>query len=380
MTEQKKRWNQPRRRRIRKWIVRSIFGFILAISLLPLIGGIVACRVFNPADVAPHEPRDRAITDDIENYYRSEDQSYLTVPEWYIVFNADEFGYFLKEGRTSQFPWFKAIYQFWQTYYAVCGQTADDYPYNWRYQQILLIIGPSFTIENSVRALYAKTISLAAEWTNFSGPTEEEIFYQQVQEEYGASLHTVPWFKFPFPERLQALWKETSLIGRGPIRKWERKLAISTEYLIKSGYGYFINKGAEASFGEIPLETFLWVDGFNEAMLESQADLKLYKTLENGEAIVSVPRYEQFTIVVPELAAAGLEFVEIAGNDGIVMAILVPQAWEYDLAAGDVFLEQTYLSKPELKRLVVTVPVNELHTILFEIKTQGLILEHLYDY
>jgi hypothetical protein len=115
-------------------------------------------------------------------------------------------------------------------------------------------------------------------------------------------------------------------------------------------------------------------------MLESQADLKLYKTLENGEAIVSVPRYEQFTIVVPELAAAGLEFVEIAGNDGIVMAILVPQAWEYDLAAGDVFLEQTYLSKPELKRLVVTVPVNELHTILLGIKTQGLILEHLYDY
>ncbi|MFK7800570.1 MAG: hypothetical protein AB8G95_02965 [Anaerolineae bacterium] len=375
MTEKKKR-----RTKIRKWIVRSILGFVLAISFLPLIGGVIACRVLNPADVERAEPHDRSVTDDIENYYRGEDQSYLTVPEWYIVFNADEFGFFLKEGRTSQFPWFKAIYQFWETYYAVCGQTADEYPFNWRYQQILLIIGPSFTLENSVRALYAKTFSFAAEWTNFSGPTEEEIFYQQTQAEYGAFLHTVPWFNFPFQERRQELWSETSVIGPAPIRKWERKLAISTEYLIKSVYGYFIQQGAAASFGEIPLETFLWVDNFDESILESQLDLKLYKTLENGEAIVSVPRYEQFTVMVPELAEAGLEFVEIAGNGEIVMAILVPQAWEYDLTAGDVFLEQTYLSRPELKRLVVTVPVDQLHAVLLEVAEQELTLEHLYDY
>ena len=371
---------RPRKRRFRRWLIRTLISFVFAISFLPLIGGVVLCRVLNPPEVAYAEPRDRSVTDEIENYYRGEDQSYLTVPEWYIVFNADEFGFFLKEGNTSQFPWFQAIYQYWETYYAVCRQTGDHYPFNWRYQQILLIIGPSFTIENSVRALYAKSISLVAEMTNLSGPTEEEIFYQKTQEEYGAWLHTVPWFKFPFQERRQQFWRETSMVDRGLIRKWERKFAISTEYLIKSVYGYFINQGAEASFGEIPLETFLWVDGFDEALLDQQADLKLYKTLENGEAIVSVPRYEQFTVVVPQLAEAGLQFLEIAGNDEIVMAVLVPEAWEYDLSAGEIFLEQTYLSKPELKRLVVTVPVEQLHTVLLEVDDQKLTLEHLYDY
>ncbi|MEM8859737.1 MAG: hypothetical protein AAGD96_15530 [Chloroflexota bacterium] len=376
MTETKK----ERRRRIRKWIVRGLLGFVLAISFLPLIGGVIACRVLNPPDVAYDEPRDRSVTDDIEYYYRGEDQSYLTVPEWYIVFNADEFGAFLKTGRTSQFPWFRAIYQFWETYYAVCRQTGNNYPYNGRYQQILLIIGPSFTVENSVRALYAKTISRAAEWTNFSGPTQEEIYYQQVQAEYGAFLHTVPWFKFPFQEKRQGLWSETDLIGRGLIRKWERKLAISTEYLIKSTYGYFINQGAEASFGFVPDRTFLWVSGFSDELLEAEPDLTLVKPLENGEAIVNVPRYEAFTVVVPRLAKSGLQFLEIAGNDEIVMAVLVDQTWEYNLAAGDVFLEQTYLSRPELKRLVITVPVEELHTVLLQVAEQDLVLEHLYDY
>ena len=61
MTETKK----DRRRRVRKWIVRSILGFVLAISLLPLIGGVIACRVFNPPDVTYDEPRDRSVTDDI---------------------------------------------------------------------------------------------------------------------------------------------------------------------------------------------------------------------------------------------------------------------------------------------------------------------------
>lgn len=372
---------RPRKRgRIRRWIIRSILGFVLAISFLPLIGGVVLCRVFNPPDVAYAEPRDRSVTDEIENYYRGEDQTYLTIPEWYIVFNADEFGYFLQEGNTSQFPWFRAINQYWETYYTVCRQTGDVYPFNGRYQQILLIIGPSFTVENSIRAIYAKTVGLAAETTNFSGPTAEEIFYQQVQAEYGTWLHTVPWFKFPFQERRQQFWRDTSMVDRGMIRKWERKFAISTEYLIKSVYGHFINQGAEASFGEIPLETFLWVDGFDKTMLDTQPDLKLYKTLENGEAIVSVPRYEQFTVVVPQLADAGLQFLEIAGNDEIAMAILVPQAWEYDLPAGDLFLEQTYLSQPELKRLVVTVPVEQLHAVLLEIAEQDITLEHLYDY
>lgn len=376
MTETKK----DRRRRVRKWLVRSILGFVLAISFLPLIGGVIACRVFNPPEITYDEPRDRSVTDDIEHYYRGEDQSYLTVPEWYIVFNADEFGAFLKTGRTSQFPWFRAIYQFWETYYAVCRQTADHYPYNGRYQQILLIIGPSFTIENSVRALYAKTISFAAEWTNFSGPTQEEIYYQQVQAEYGQWLHNVPWFKFPFQDKLQGLWSETDLVGRGLIRKWERKLAISTEYLIKMVYGYFINQGAEASFGFVPDRTHLWVSGFSDDLLEAEPELILVKPLDNGEAIVSVPRYEAFTIVVPQLAEKGLQFLEIAGNDEIVMAVLVEQDREFSLAAGDVFIEQTYLSQPTFKRLVMTVPVEDLNTVLVQVSEQGLILEHLYDY
>lgn len=380
LTEKKQNSRRSRRRRIRKWVVRPILGFILAISILPLIGGIIACRVFNPADVAPPEPRDRSVTDDIEHYYRGEEQSYFTVPEWYIVFNADEFGFFLQEGRTSQFPWFRAIYQFWETYYAVCRQTADDYAYNGRYQTVLMIIGPSFTIENSARALYTKTISRAAEWTNFSGPTDEEIYYQQVQAEYGTWLHTVPWFKFPFQEKLGGFWEETSWVGRGMIRKWERKFAISTEYLIKIGYGTLINKGAENSFDFIPENTHLWVAGLTDETLTAEPELVLDKQLENGESIVHVPRYEQFTVIVPKLAEQGLQFLEIAGNDEIVMAILVPQAWEYDLAAGDVFLEQTYLSRPELKRLVVTVPVEQLHTVLLEVAEQKLTLEHLYDY
>ena len=40
----------------------------------------------------------------LKNYARSEDQTYLTLPERYIVYSADEYAAFLDGHRPSEFP------------------------------------------------------------------------------------------------------------------------------------------------------------------------------------------------------------------------------------------------------------------------------------
>src|SRR5262249_4450759 len=68
-----------------------------------------------------------------EGYSRPEEQTFLTLPEWYIVFSYDELASFLKNHSPSDFPYYKSIGEFWSIYWKVYQVTKNHYPINWGY-------------------------------------------------------------------------------------------------------------------------------------------------------------------------------------------------------------------------------------------------------
>ncbi len=66
-----------------------------------------------------HDKEDKKIRlrlDALKDYTRNEDQTFLTLPEWYIVFSSEEYANFLKYNLPSDFPYFSSIIQFWKIY------------------------------------------------------------------------------------------------------------------------------------------------------------------------------------------------------------------------------------------------------------------------
>lgn len=368
--------------RLLKWLGLTLLVLVLLL-LLPLVGVLWECRPFSAVTVEPARPVGAAvepIRTGLQDYNRLEDQTYLTLPEWYIVYSADEYAAFVANNSPSHFPFFRAVGQYWRSYYNVCRVTRERYPFNSGYHLTLAVIGSSFTLENTVKGIYEGTIGRFTELLTSPELTEEDRYAQQVAQEYGAFIHTIPWYEFPFAEKRQELWASTSWWGPNPLRKWERKLALTAEYGGKAFYAGLIKQGTQAAYAPEKLEIQAWVEGLTEPLLQAEPDLRLVQRIDERAAFVAIPRYEAFTQLVPRLTLAGLRFVEIAGNDEILITAFAPSTWTYDLPAGEFLFALPVLTQPGLNRIAVKAPVPELHLILNELPRRGVQLEHVYDY
>lgn len=365
-----------------------LFTIVFVPVVFALIGVGVECRVIggrvtqpdtptSPADVPPQIQQ---LRQDQINYIRGEDRTYLTLPEWYIVYSADEYAGFTAQGRPSHFPFFGAIRQFWSSYYDVCAVTREQYALDSGSHLTLVVIGASFTVENMLHGVYENTVGRVTEWLSAGGQTEEDAYAHTVAREYGTFLHTVPWYEFPYGARLRGLWSETSLWGPNITRKWERKLALSTEYGAKAAYAWVIKKATRSVYSPDELKIQMWATGVTPEVLAREPEVKLLQDLGNQGAIVEAPRYETFTQLVPRLAAQGVQFVEIAGNDEIMVTLIAPRDWRYDLADGNLLFSMPILTQPNSERLAVNVPVTALQRVLNDLAGREIHFEHVYDY
>ncbi|HCR71841.1 MAG TPA: hypothetical protein DIW23_10390 [Anaerolineae bacterium] len=373
---------QPVKRR--RWL-RYFFVFLLLVALLPSVVGLTRalwlCRVWGNVDeiesAIPDETM-RSLTSQIEEYARPESQTYLTIPEWYIVYSADEYGAFIQNHSSSDFPYFKAVGQYWQSYYEVCEQVRGRYPYNGNAQFVLGFIGVSFTAENMLKGLYEFTIGRVFDWFA-AEPTEEEQFAADVAVEFGAFLHNTPWYLFPFDEKIKELWTETSLWGPGVLRKWERKIALTVEYGVKALYGGLTSAGSQATYGG-PDESKIYAVTQNATSEMTNDDFEIVNEI-NDKQLVYVTRFEVFSTMIPVLMKDGLSFVEIAGNDEIAVTTLGNQDANYDFEYGEYLFDLPILTQAGETRAIIKVKVSELHLFLEELENKTDIrFEHMYDY
>jgi hypothetical protein len=338
--------------------MRKLFAFLFLVS---------TCAV---AQVAPPEHR------------RGPEQTFLTYPEWFLVHSPAEYAEYVKDHTPTLFPFIGHTCQFWQGYGAVTRAT-KEYPFNFGYHVMVMVIGTSTSVEYVIRAGYETLIGRLSELAAPRGMSEEDLYGAKVAQDYVDFIRDNPWYEYDFAAKLAGLWRETSPWGSDPVRKWERKYALTTEYLLKGGYGWLIRKATKAAY-EAPLPvTAVVVDRLPAGLGKDLPDLKVLQPLEGGSALVLVPRYDKFMHYAAGLAARNAGFREIAGNGSravILVSALVPAAWQPDGLAAKTLFEQTILTRPQTKRAVLAVPVASLAPLLNRLGADGARLEHVYDY
>lgn len=305
---------------------------------------------------------------------RTPDQTFLTFPEWYLVHSPAEYAAYLgRGGAPSAFPLFAHVGQFWQSYAAVNGELGK-YPFNAGYHLMVMVIGVSTTVEYGLKGLYEHTIGRIAEATRSGASVPEERFAAQLAQSYVDFIRVDPWYLFDFWGPLKQLWSTVPLRGPDLIRRWERRFALTSELLVKAGYGQLIRIGSQTVYDAPKPVTAVVLS----RALPADAQHPDYKPLGEG-ALATIPRYEGFTTYSLWLAAQGVDFREIAGNDGdVVVSLLVPDGWA---AAGvRVLFEQPILTRPGRKRVVFAVPVARLAAELRRAQAAAVVVEHVYDY
>ncbi len=315
-----------------------------------------------------HDKEDKQIRlrlDALKDYSRNEDQTFLTLPEWYIVFSSEEYANFLKYHLPSGFPYFSSIIQFWKIYGKVVKKTWNSYEFNWGYHLMINVVGISYSSELFLKGLYENSVGRFTEsFLENAVPSPEmkvEGYIQKTASDYTNFVKLRPWYEYPFYSKLKEFWKIEDGPNTSLIRRIERRIFFSVELLIKVIYGKLIGLGTESVYEPETLEVKAWVK-------------------ENGKSkILSIPRYQTFTQTVPILVNKNISFVEIAGNRQILLTLIVSKETNFG-ETETVLYEWEILTEPNFKRVALIVPIQKLHEILINVNTNRYKLDHIFDY
>ncbi len=289
---------------------------------------------------------------------RPADQTFLTFPEWFLVFSPEEQANYFKQHTATTFPYMRHTSQIWKSYRIVNKQIKGNFPPNWGYHFMIWVIGVSTTVEYTAKSLYE---NIVGRLTDTGQPaTAEDQFNAKYTQDYVDFIKDLPWYQFDFKSRLKDLWKNTSFSGPHFFRKWERRYMLTTELAVKFIYGKLIGIGTKQVYEAALLNTAVVLD---------------------DDSLHYLPRYDKFAAAALELAQQGHSFKEIAGNNSaILLTVWVPADHKTDFANAQTVFIQPITSYPTMKRVAIATPVSALSGVLLELKKAGVQVEHVFDF
>jgi FAD/FMN-containing dehydrogenase len=322
----------------------------------------------------------REYLDTLDGYAKGEEQTFLTVPEWYLVFNPNEYADFLASGNNpSDFPFWKSIDEYWTLYDRVNAASDGLYPENAEYQTMLWVIGVSTTAEFVAKGVYENTIGRLTRWLA-SEDTPEDLLIQQAHAAYGELIYYEPWYEFDFAGYAGRIWTDTPFFGGNFIRKLERKLMFTGEFAFKALYAKAIGFASQSAYG--PSEGIVTMHVVGDAARIAAIDerVKILRDYGDGDLVITAPRWGGFTEVMPRLAAAGAGFVEINGNDEIVFTTVEDENSATTPAHARLLFDSMVISPSGKKRSVYVVHIEHLAEALRSLDERHIELEHIFDF
>jgi hypothetical protein len=257
--------------------------------------------------------------------------------------------------------------------------SAGLYPQNSEYQTMLWVIGVSTTAEFVAKGVYENTIGRLTRWMA-SEDTPEDRLIQEAHAAYGELINYEPWYVFPFADYAGRIWTDTPFFGENFIRKLERKLMLTGEFSFKALYAKVIGFGSQATYGPSAGFVTMHVVGDGRSVAAIDPDIDVVRDFGDGDLVITAPRWGRFTEVMPKLAEAGVEFVEINGNDEIVYTTVEPEASTAVPVHARLLLNSMVISPGGMKRSVYVVRLEHLAESLMSLASNGVHLEHIFDF
>ena len=318
----------------------------------------------------------------LRGYARPEGQTYLTHPEWYIVYSSEEYAAWMRDRLPTSFPYARAIGQFWIHYGEARRLTRHHAP-NGPYHVMLGVIGASYSVELVLKGMYENTIGRLTGWLAGERLSDEDRFAHEVATDYGRFLHTHPWYEYSFASKLRALWSDVPMSGPDAVRKWERRFFLSAEYGIKAAYASVIEWTTRSAYVPQADRMHLVVAGWPAARKSPDPRIERVAPLDDTHSVVSTGRYDEFRDVIIDLARRGtpVTIAEIAGNDEILLTGVAPAGWDCGCGPAEVLYTLPLATDPSRKRFTMRVPVRFLiSTVGRVIEHDGVVVDHIYDY
>ncbi|MHB8652117.1 MAG: FAD-binding oxidoreductase [Minisyncoccota bacterium] len=310
-------------------------------------------------------------------YYRPFDNAYLSLPEWYIVYSADEYAAVLRDALPSKFRYFSAVGEYWRQYHKVVAMTATSTHDTSDYKLVLRIIGVSFSVENITKGLYENSVGRFFEWIAGGTQTPEDIFAAKAAQDYATFIYDYPWYDFPYASYLKGVWflrNDAHYTWLQDIRRLERKIFLTVEFGTKFLYSKVIALATHTKFGV--------QDDIIYAIV-TKDDGKTYE-------LISAPHYQPFTRLLiarleNERMNKNFRIVDISGNNRITLtyrdAVGAPAVEGTTEIMRDKEIDKMVDGNVQyLDRITVETRVAEIPAIYETLRGQNKLIDHFYDY
>lgn len=310
-----------------------------------------------------------------EKFTRGEANSYLTYPEWHIVYAYEGLANTLKTDDEYAFDYTTSVVGFWRSYCALNKKANQHGGGEFGTRLVIYTIGASFTLEMAVKAIYEETIGRVFATIRGAQKTPQDSYAAEMALDYATFLQQIPWFKYDFDAANKALWAQPV---DHALRGWERRLALGLEWKAKSAYAAFIDSNAGLA-GAPQLRFRSVVKDISPAVLSTIDEVEIVS--ETPEyTIIETPRYRKLTRIIIKITELGGNIVEIAGNDDIMLSVIQTASTNTpEFNTGDV-LSEINRDGFNSQRVLIGVKVSDLGKAIQDANENGRKIEHIYDY
>jgi FAD/FMN-containing dehydrogenase len=306
----------------------------------------------------------------IENYYKSEEQGILSIPEWYLVFNPIEYTNFIKTNNPSNFDYFGSIQEYWKLYDRSKMLVSKNYPSNEEYVSMLNIIGISFTVEYTLKGFYEKTIGRFFSLFFNGQKSDEEQIIEQANQAYCQFIFDEPWYKFNFLHWVKKIGSVSNTQNSNFVRKWERISFFTMEFLFKALYAQLLEWGAKMAYDEPIVHNYVILKNGN---INTQSLSKVTDRFE----IIQFSRWGKFTNELLNLTK-NKEVVEISGNKNIMVSIVGYNVLsQFD---SNLIFESNKFDIHKMKRFYYYIPTDKIQLFKEDCNRNNMKIEHFYDF
>lgn len=344
------------------WLRRLVVAALVFVLILamPVVYVETACRgSAGGASEPPLLP---------EESRRDESRTFTTYPEWHIVHAYDDYARVIEGGDPHDFSYVSAVTGFWGSLCPLAAKAAQHGGFTADSKMTIYTIGASFTGEMLLKGLYEETLGRIATLVRGDARAPLDDVSAQQAADYAAFLQQTPWYRWDFGSDARALVDGNS----GTPRDWERAVALNIEYRAKAAYAKAIG-AAVAATGNDELVLRSVVSGLSPQALQGIEGVTVIGPRGSGIEI-ETPRYRAFTRIALALIEAGGDFVEIAGNDDI----LVTGLSDRDTAPGALYSVRRQGS--DGYRHLIDLKVWAMAERLRQLRDQGVEIEHIHDY
>ena len=363
-----------------RWLrcILTVVAVVIALTVVfPLAYIEGTCRPSSGA-AAARPPAVTLPAIDEPGYRRKLNNTFFTFPEWYIVYSFEDFGRFLDRSSESRFGYLGHIFGFWRSFCTINRAVPATGESLTEVKTMIYVIGISYSVEYAVKGFYENTIGRMFEWIRGEKLTPQDEFGRAVLQDYAAFLYTVPWYKYPFREKLDGLMA-ISAPTPSPLRSWERDFALGADYFVKIGYASLIEKALDAGGDDEPRDIMFVVAASPQA-LAKEPRIRPIRALNAQWQLVQAPRYKAFTEIMQGLLDQGIGLAEIAGNRDILVTVIAPDAARLDIKGTTELFSLELDARPGFRRAGLKARIDQLVDINRELKARGAGIEHFYDY